>query len=343
MSVSQKVSEQLFEEFLMPDSKVDFDWGELAFGSKKPIRELKAIFIMAPREISEARYKEIIKAYLPKGNMVVGIAKESYVLGLEDQPQFRMQKREDLEKITRQVNGSKSPHKIYTLEYFQRELRYLLESLKFSKVIGINGSWKYAFHTQAPYYVVANQKADLELISPFTDELEAKAFEAKADKEMAMLNKFPDGEFTEAEMLEKAEQAARFSYDYCFQTGVVIGKKAGKKYKFIDYAFNKVLPYQTYAMLSGASRETNFSPPHDLNHYDTVHAEVMLLIQAQKKKIDLAGTTVFINLLPCPTCARMLSETEIAEVVYQYDHSDGYALKVIEQSEKIIRRTTITS
>lgn len=325
----------------MPEFKTAYDWGDLAFGSKKPLRDLNAVFIMAPREISQARFKEIIKAYLQKSDIVLGIAKESYVLGFEEQPQFRMQMPEAFGKIINQVNDSASPHKIHLLSYFQRELQYILESLKFSKVIGINGSWKYAFHTQAPYYVIANQKADLELISPFTGEVEARAFEMKTDQEITLSNQFSAGDFTEEEMLTKAKQAARFSYDYNFQTGLVIGKMqspSSKKYKFLDFAFNKVVPYQTYAMLHGAARERNFSPPHDLNHYDTIHAEVMMLIQAQKKHLDLSKTTLFINLLPCPTCARMFTETDIEEFVYQHDHSSGYALKMLELAGKHVRQ-----
>lgn len=325
----------------MPPTETAFDWGALAFGSKKPLRELRATFIMAPREISEARFIEIVKTYLPKGNIVLGIAKEPYVLGFEDQPQFKMQPLADLARRIAQINGAKTPYKIYTIAYFQRELQYLLEAVKFPRVVGINGSWKYTFHTQAPYYVLAGQKADIALISPFKDEGEAKAFEIATDKEIAARNSFPAGSFTEPEMLEKARQAARFSYDYNFQTGVVIGKKTARgsqRYTFIDFAYNAVVPYQTYAMLHGAAREAHFSPPHDLNHYDTIHAEVMALIRAQQKKLDLHDATVFINLLPCPTCARMLCETDVAEFVYEHDHSDGYAFDLLTKAGKQIRR-----
>nr|AIA17188.1 Cytidine and deoxycytidylate deaminase zinc-binding region [uncultured bacterium] len=117
-----------------------------------------------------------------------------------------------------------------------------------------------------------------------------------------------------------------------------MGVKKNGKYKLLATTFNPVVPYQTYAMHHGASREINFSPPHDLNHYDTTHAEVELVIKAQKEKIDLKGTILFINLLPCPTCARMLSRTDIAEFVYVQDHSDGYAVKMLEASGKKVRR-----
>jgi deoxycytidylate deaminase len=112
-------------------------------------------------------------------------------------------------------------------------------------------------------------------------------------------------------------------------------------YKPLGGAFNKVVPYQTYAMHHGSAREKNFSPANDLNHYDTIHAEVALLINAQKNKTDLAGTTLFINLMPCPTCARMLSQTDIEEFVYSVDHSDGYAVKMLEAAGKKVRRVVL--
>ena len=79
--------------------KPDFDWSELAFTSKKPVRELKATFIAAPRELSKKRLAQLVKQYLPQGNIVIGIAKEPYVLGFEDQPQFKMLQLDDVETL----------------------------------------------------------------------------------------------------------------------------------------------------------------------------------------------------------------------------------------------------
>jgi deoxycytidylate deaminase len=64
-----------------------------------------------------------------------------------------------------------------------------------------------------------------------------------------------------------------------------------------------------------------------------------MIIEAQKQKLDLTGTTVFLNLMPCPTCTRMLCDTDIAEVVYTHDHSDGYALKLLTEAGKKVRRS----
>jgi deoxycytidylate deaminase len=330
----------------MKDSNHMFDWGKLAFASKKPVRELQAIFIAAPRELSIARFKQIVKTYLPKGNIVLGISKEPYVTGFEDQPQFRMLSEDVVVPLISQINKANTKHKLYVLHYFQRELPYILEKIDFQRIVLVNGSWQHVFHVSPSYYLIASKQTPYELISPFMSESEAKEYEARIaagiykrfDRTLP-LNK---PSYTAQQMLDIANAAATLSYDYSFQTGLCLGqrlqKQGSERYKFLAYEFNSVVPFQTYALLYGSSREKYFSPPQDLNHYDTNHAEVNLLLTAAKNKLDLKGTTLFINLMPCSTCARMLSQTDIEEIVYQHDHSDGYALKLFEETGKKIRR-----
>lgn len=325
-------------------STFHFDWSDLAFGNKKSVDALNAFFIAAPREMTSARFTQIVKTYLPQGNIVLGISKDSYVLGFEDQPQFRMLEVESIRKIIDKVNASPSKYKIYTLSYFQREAKYIYEKLTFRKVLLVNGSWKYAFHTQENYYTLVNRKASYEMIPPFADEAEAREYEQRVTKELSALipKKSKTKINTEQEMLALAAQVARLSFDYTFQTGAVIGKKVtgGKGYALVTYGFNKVIPYQTHAMLHGASREKNFSPPNDLNHYDTVHAEIDAIIRAGKEKKDLADTTLFVNLMPCPTCSRAVAETGITEVICTLDHSGGYAVDLLHGAGKIVRIIT---
>jgi deoxycytidylate deaminase len=313
---------------------MNFDWNELAFGSKKPLNELKPIFIMAPHDMTTARFNQLVKTYLPTGNVVVGLAKDSYILGFEGQPQFKALEISKIKNTLQKVNNAGTKNKIYTLSYFQRDSKHILEKLDFKKVVLINGSWKYAFHTRREYYILVNRHIAYDMVSPFADTTEAINYErAVLPPEVT-----PKGIFTESQMLQMAAKIAERSFDYNFQTGVTLGKKKGKAYTFIAQAFNKVVPYQGYAMHCGATRETHFSPPHDLNHYDTIHAEVALVVRAQKENIDLKNTTLFINLLPCPTCARMFVETDIAEFVYREDHSDGYAVKMLELAGKKVTR-----
>ncbi len=318
----------------------EFDWDDLAFASKKNIRALKATFIVAPRELSAARFTELIKSYLPQGNVIVGISKELYIDGFEDQPHFKTLQLKTIESVIQKVDSSKSPHKIFVLHYHQRNLKHVLEKVSFRRVVLVNGSWKNTFHTRAEYYALVSQGTVFERVSPFIDEKEAQAYASKFEKVLDKVcsTKPTGGLFDELQMLDKAHQISLRSYDNSFQTGISLGKKQGAKYKHLVLAWNKVVPYETFAMHHGASRERNFSPPHDLNHYDTVHAEVELIMEAQKQKIDLHGTSVFINLLPCPACARMLADSDISELIYKHDHSEGYAVAMLEAAGKKVRR-----
>jgi deoxycytidylate deaminase len=330
-----------------------FDWADIAFASKKPLSQLSATFIAAPRELSVARFKQLIKTYLPQGNILLGLAKEDYVLGLEGQPAFHMLVSADVQPIIDKVNAASQSHKIYTLSYHQRDITFILQKLDFRRVLLINGSWYHAFHLRPEYYILANRRINYEMLSPFADVAEARAYaEIHAPKPPS----HPQNPLTEAQMLALANEAAKQSFAYSeHQTGVALGRRAGEgsgaidatgttesnaepRYELIATAFNRVVPYQTYAMHHGASRELNFAPTNDLNYYDTNHAEVELLAQAARDHLDLGGTTLFINLLPCPTCARMFTSTDIAEFVYTEDHSAGYAIKLLEAAGKTVRR-----
>ncbi|HZP55702.1 MAG TPA: hypothetical protein VFB03_02960, partial [Candidatus Saccharimonadales bacterium] len=65
-----------------------FDWSDLAFADKSAIKKLKATFIIAPRQISQNRFKQLLKENLNEANILLGISKEPYVLGLEGQLHF---------------------------------------------------------------------------------------------------------------------------------------------------------------------------------------------------------------------------------------------------------------
>ena len=323
---------------------MNFDWSQLAFASKKPLRELQATFIAAPRELSAKRFGQLVKEYLPQGNIVLGLAKEPYVDGLEDQPQFRMLGDQTVQPVIDKVAASATKHKVYSLSYLQRELPYILEKVAFRQVLLVNGSWHHSFHLSPSYYVLASQRTPFTYISPFVDEAEAQAFEATLTKEItASLPPLPTSPIGDQAMLELANAMGKQSYDYTTQTGVALAKPAagGKSYRLVATAYSRVVPYQTYAWHHGSSREQHFSPPNDLNFYDTNHAEVNLLLAAVRQGIKLADTSLFINLLPCPTCGRMLAQTDITEVVYHLDHSDGYTFGVLEAAGKKIRRISI--
>lgn len=319
----------------------ELNWSDIAFCSKKPLRDLKATFIAAPREMSVARFASLVKQYLPSGNIVIGISKEPYILGFENQPQFKTLQLSAIEKIIDKVNKSPSPHKITVFNYSQSDILSIYGKIKFRKVALVNGSWQYSFHTRPEYYALTSQNIPFEFVSPFVDEVEAKKYADDFEKQMKPIK--TGAKLTDLQMIAAANQASLQSFDNAYQTGVSIGKKTGDKYELIMTSFNPVVPYQTFAWHFGASRERHMSPPGDLNHYDTVHAEIMMLLQAQKNGLKLDGLSLFINLLPCPTCARMVCETDINEIVYSVDHSDGYAVALLEKAGKSVRRLINTN
>jgi deoxycytidylate deaminase len=315
-----------------------FDWSDLAFKSKKAVKDLDAVFLVAPRQMSKRRFTELIKKYLPKSNLLVGISLEQYVLGLEGQPQFKMLQMSDIKQVIDKVNESELKNKIYVLNYSQRDISFILEKIKPQQTLFVNGSWYHGFHHRPEFYTLINNHLEFQKISPFSDEKEAKDY-AKNTKLQELT---PQGLFNQEEMMNLANRAAMLSYDFSgLQTGVALGRIEGQKYQLLGLSHNEILPYETYSMHYGSTSEKNFSPLHDLNHYDTVHAEVAAITGALKNKLDLKQSSLFINLLPCPNCTKMLMKTDISEIVYQEDHSDGYALKMLEATGKKARRLVV--
>jgi deoxycytidylate deaminase len=315
-------------------NKYEINWSDIAFGSKKPIKDLKPIFIAPSREISLARFTQLLKEYLPVGNIVVGCAMEDYIDGFEGQLQFKTLKSDTIRPIIGKVNSSPSPHKVLILKCRQADVVNIYEKIRFKKALLVNGSWRYSFHTRAEFYHLVANSIPFEYISPFASEDEAKKY-AEDFKPQS----FKSGRlFTEKELLEIAKTAAKNSFANEFQTGLTLAKKRGDKYELIATSYNQVVPYQSFAWHYGALRERYMSPQGDLNFYDTVHAEINMIINAQKSHLSLKGASLFINLLPCPHCARALCETDLAELVYSLDHSDGYAVALLEKSGKKVRR-----
>lgn len=315
--------------------KYEYNWSDMAFGSKKPLKEMNAIFIPAPREMSLDRVTQLVKQYLPIGNVIIGCSNEQYIVGFEDQPQFKTLQTSTFIGVVSKVNSSSSPNKIAILHHSQSDIIHIFEKIKFHKVLLVNGSWRNSFHTRPEYYMLVLKKVNFEYISPFIDENEAKKY---AEDFITTVATKKNLKLSEIEMLKEAEQVAANSFDNSYQIGVSVGKKMQDKYELIMTSYNPVVPYQTFAWHFGALRERHFTPPGDLNYYDTVHAEIFMLIQAQKNGIKLKDMSLFINVLPCPTCARALCESDIKEIIYSLDHSDGYAVALLERAGKTVRR-----
>lgn len=356
-----------------------FNWNEYAFKSKKEIKQLKPVFIVAPRQISKKRFIQLFKKYATHNNVLFGIAKEPFIKGFENQPQFKALQFSDIQEITEKIEKSPATNRLHFLYYMQSDLPHILEKLLFTQVALIHASWHKVFHTRPEFFQLIKHNITYEFLSPFVDEKEAIEYESNIKKEMlSPLEKFIYGyEFkTEDEIFEVVKLAASQSFDNSFQIGaVLVDSKNPDKKTLIDYAHNKIVPFETYAMLNGYQREIHMSSPNDTNHYDTNHAEVELItkligrsyqslqersirdtkipheVNRYKSNINmpsfhgyntrmssLSELTLYINVLPCPTCARMLCSTPIQTIKYKIDHSEGYAYDLLKKAGKNVVR-----
>lgn len=302
--------------------KNSYTWNELK-DKKVKLPHKVGTFIAISREISDNRIKQIVKEYLPKGNIVWGITSDTHVAGFEGQPQFRLIKRDVLEAWAEKVN-SRSPNKLILLEYDQDQAERVVSKVKANSYVFVRGSWLDLFHRTPVYHKLTKKKRSYELISPFTDEQEARIY---AEQTKVLHPKGLKKLKTIEDFMEATRQVAKVSYDYAFQVGAVLAKKSAGGYAYIAHAHNEVLPYEAYALHHGSQREDNLSPSQDLNHFDTIHAETALLLSHAAK-----NSSLFINVMPCPTCAKAVVYSGVKEVFYNHEHSEGYAVELFKEA-----------
>jgi deoxycytidylate deaminase len=311
------------------------NWNTISQSTKQKINKTKPIFIIGPRDLSEKRIDEITTLIGSKKTLLWGCVKEKFIEGLENSIQFKTL---DLDKLTANLKPLESELKIEILNYYQRDLKYIIKELDFSVVIFINGSWYKMIHLKEEFWTIINKKIPHKFLSPFSSEKEAKEYVDEIKLHYSE-NKFYDlkKKYTDEQLLKVSVDIAKQSFDWVYQTGAVLAKEG----KVITSTYNSIVPYESYSMHFGSVREKNFSPPNDQNHYDTNHAEVELILKCLNEKIDTKDSSLYINLLPCSTCARMICRSDIKEIVYQHDHSEGYAHKLLTKAGKFVRRVVI--
>jgi dCMP deaminase len=307
------------------------NWQQLKTKDKQQLNQQRPIFVLGARDISQKRIQQLNQKLAAKRPVVWGCLTDDYIPGLEDSPQFKSL------TLAKLKNSLKQQKTVGVLNYPQRYAKYILKEINWSAVIAIHGSWHKAFHYRPEYYVISQKQLPYKLVSSFVDETEAKKYFTKIESELPSVGFKPNKKYTDEELLEFAARRARHSFDYTFQTGAVLAKDG----RVLAAAHNRVLPYETYMLHKGASKEKHLAPPHDLNYFDTNHAEVELILTALDQGLDLTNSSLYINLLPCPICARMLARTPIKEIIYQHDHSQGYGLKLLTQAGKTLRRIAI--
>lgn len=314
----------------------EFNYKLLSSENKTFFRNQQATFIMAPRSVSPDRLAQIIKKALAESAVVLGVSKEPFVVGLENQPQFTMAPLRAAESVAKRALRMKSDNKLSIIVYRQTEVDEVIRFLRPNKVIAVRGSYYHAFHLRSTYEFLSKKQIPYELVSPFMDERQAIHY---LD---LMIPELPVIEVTKGDeraMLKACEEVAKRSFDYSFQTGAVLAEQTeDNDYVIIDCASNDVVPYQTHAMHFGNAREENVSEYNSNAHYDTIHAEMNILVRALHSGQSLKDKTLFVGLMPCPNCSRVLSQTDLKEIVYTGKHSGDYAKQLFKKTSIMARR-----
>ncbi len=305
-----------------------FDWDQLKHTDKQHLKKQRPILILGPRDISLQRINQVkqqLQQNLGAKQLVLwGCLKEKYIPGLTSSPQFKTLSCKKLQAA--QINNILS----YNFNYSS----YLLKELKPQAVLAFYGSWHRAFHYTPLYHQIIKNKLKIKFLGCFADDNQAQAYARKLIATFKPLISASTKKFTDQQLLALAKEAAKRSFDYTYQTGAVLAKNG----RPLLTAHNTVLPFESYTLQHGASKEKHLSPTQDLNHFDTNHAEVELILQAQQQRLDLSKTSLYINLLPCPICARMIARSNIQTVIYEHDHSQGYAFNLLKSvGKKVVR------
>lgn len=311
------------------------DWNKLSSKERRRIKNSHdLVFITGPMSMSRKRIKEVV-ADLKGKSILFGCLKDEEIPGLEGSPQFLPLRIEDLEKSL----GRNS--KVTILKHFHKDLKYIIRELIPSKVIFVNGSWEGPIHYRTEYWKALDMGAKIEIVSPFSSEREAISYEKAICAKLSTSALYKKTKkYSEKELMRLAQDISKYSWDWIGQIGAVFARKG----KVLAVAWNRVVPYQSYQMHFGSPREAKQIPSQEMLETQlTNHAECELLEIARRRKINLKGSSLYINMFPCPVCAKILSRTDIERIVYSQDHNvaNDIGYKVLAKSKKKMKRVVI--
>ncbi len=89
--------------------------------------------------------------------------------------------------------------------------------------------------------------------------------------------------------------------------------------------YNGSMPGEAHCLDDGECFKRNI-PHQNCDKYDfcrASHAEANLMAQAARRGIAVAGGTLYVTLMPCYSCAKLLSVAGIKDVVYEHEYESG--------------------
>jgi len=69
-----------------------------------------------------------------------------------------------------------------------------------------------------------------------------------------------------------------------------------------------------------------------------VHAEQNAIIQCARKNTNLEGATLYCTTSPCVTCAKMLINAKIKNIIYKEEYNDNLAFELLKKSKVECRK-----
>lgn len=118
------------------------------------------------------------------------------------------------------------------------------------------------------------------------------------------------------EMIGHADGESSKSSDWFRQVGAVLIKDGD----IVLRAYNERQP-TPHAPYSEGDPRNFVEIGSDTHLRTTVHAEQMIIAKAAKEGISLEGSTIYVNVFPCPDCAQLIAHSGIRKCCY----SSGYA------------------
>lgn len=117
--------------------------------------------------------------------------------------------------------------------------------------------------------------------------------------------------------LAEAFTVANQSSDWWRQVGCVLVKNG----KIVSVAHNQHLP-SPYTPYIDSDPRNSFHKGEHIDLSTAIHAEAALIAHAARTGESLEGAELYVTTFPCPTCAKLVAASGIAQLYY----SDGYSM-----------------
>ena len=136
----------------------------------------------------------------------------------------------------------------------------------------------------------------------------------------------------DARFMEIAHMVATWSS--CFQDNRQIGAVIAKNKRIMTTGYNGASAGIKSCKERGECLRRKLDIPSGTSHelcYAT-HAEQNAIIQAAKMGICIDGATLYCTHQPCAICTKMIINSGIKRVVYQYGYPDDFSLELLAES-----------